>query len=246
MKRVVLLAFFAALVSVVVYSYPGGAAADAQRDGTGAEGNQGGCGTCHNSATTDATKVELDSAGVAVTSYHPGTAYTVKISASNGSTSTLTYFGFQIASVLASGAGTSSATNAGNLGHKFANRCSKYCPRYSGLNINIIEQKQALTHNTGSGGNGSTYVDSIPWTAPAAGTGSIILYGIVNELSSQSNSKYEAASSVTITEAVAARTCGQCKHCPNRGQFNHLPGYQRNFYRYPNQWRHGPNIPVEG
>lgn len=204
MKKFVLLAFFAAVVSVIVYSYPGGAAAEAGRDGTGAEGNQGGCGSCHNSGTTDATKVELDSAGVAVTSYQPGGSYTVKISASNGSTTSLTHFGFQLAVVLASGAGTSSAVNTGTWGSTLPTDVQYTLKSTSGLDLNIIEQDNMIPATTGTGGNGSTYVESIPWTAPASGTGSVVIYGIVNEASSESQSKYEAATPVTITEAVAA------------------------------------------
>ena len=203
MKKGILLTFFAALVSVIVYSYSGGYAAQAGGDGTKASGGSGGCGSCHNSGTTDATKVELDSAGIAVTSYHPGMSYTVKISASNGSTTTLKYFGFQLTVVKASGAGTANAADAGTWGTTLPTGVQNTSPASSGLSETIIEHRTPINATTGTGTNGSTYVESIPWTAPVAGTGSVVIYGVVNELSSQSTSKYQVATPVTITEAVA-------------------------------------------
>lgn len=194
--------FFAAVVSVIVYSYAGGAAANAGRDGTNAEGNQGGCSSCHSSGT-DATKVELDSAGVAVTSYHPGTAYTVKVSASNTSGSSFAGFGFQLVVVKAANAGTANATNTGTWG-TLPSTAQLTTAANSGLNVDIVEQNNRIPKTTGSGGNGSTYVESVPWTAPATGTGSVVIYGIVNEVTSQNPSAYQAATPVTITEAVAA------------------------------------------
>jgi hypothetical protein len=203
MKKGILLTVFGALVTLIVYSYSTGAALNDGRDGTNAEGNQGGCGSCHSSATTDATKVELDSAGIAVTSYHGGASYTVKISASNGSTTTLAHFGFQLVVVKAAGAGTTSAVNIGTFG-TLPTGVQNTTAANSGLAINIIEHSQPLSPASGTGGSGTTYVESIPWTAPIAGTGNVVIYGIINEVSSENPSKYMAATPVTITEASAA------------------------------------------
>jgi hypothetical protein len=201
MRTGVLLTFFGALAWIAVYSYQNGAA-QYGIDGTGASGG-GGC-TCHNSATTDGTRVELDSAGVAVTSYHPGTVYTVKISAANGSTSTLPKYGFQVTAVQAAGAG-SNPVNAGTWGSSLPANVQNTDPSVSGLTETIIEQSNPISPASGSGGNGTTYIESIPWTAPAAGTGSVILFGVVNEVNangSSSGDKYQVATSVTITEAA--------------------------------------------
>jgi hypothetical protein len=201
-KRNTVILFFVVIVSVLVYAYPNGAAYNSGIDGTGASGG-GGCGSCHSSATTDAAKVELDSAGVAVTSYRPGLSYTVKISASNGSSSSLPKFGFQVAVVQSSGAG-SNPVDAGTFGTLPAS-VRKTTTAQSQLTETIIEQSAAITATSGGGANGSTYIESIPWTAPAAGTGSVVIYGVMNEVNgngSESGDKYQKATAVTITEAV--------------------------------------------
>ena len=202
MKKGILLIVFGALVSLIVYSYQSGAASQAGVDGTKASGGSGGCGSCHNSGSTDAPKVELDSAGVAVTSYHGGMAYTVKISGTNGSTTSLKYLGFQFTIVKASGAGTSSAVDAGTWGTPGAG-VRVTTPSNSGLPETIVEQSNPIAASPTTGGNGATYTASIAWTAPVAGTGTVMLYGVVNELSSQSTSKYQVCSAVTIPEATA-------------------------------------------
>ena len=203
MKKWFLLAFFGAVATAIVYSYSSGAAANAGVDGTKASGGNGGCGSCHNSGTTDGPKVELDLAGVAVTSYTPGTVYTVKISGTNGSTTSLRYLGFQFTIVKASGAGSGSAVDAGTWGTPTGN-IQVTTPANSGLPETIVEQSSPIAASPTTGANGATYTASLTWTAPAAGTGTVMLYGVVNELSSQSTSKYQVASSVTITEATSA------------------------------------------
>ena len=188
----------------MLYGYRSGAANNGGIDGTGASGG-GGCGSCHNSGSTDAAKVELDSAGVAVTSYHPGVAYTVKISGTNGSTTTLPKFGFQVAVVKAAGAG-SNPVDAGTWG-TMPTSVQLTTGANSGLPETVIEQISAITATSGTGGNGSTYVKSIPWTAPAIGTGSVVIYGVMNEVNGNGNSsgdKYQIAAHVTITEAASA------------------------------------------
>jgi len=204
MKKRILLFVFIAAVSVILYGYRSGAAANAGIDGTGASGG-GGCGSCHNSGSTDGVKVELDSAGIAVTSYHPGTAYTVKISGTNGSTSTLPKFGFQVTVVKASGAGSNPA-DAGTWG-TMPGSVQLTTAASSGLTESIVEQRAAITATSGTGANGTTYAESIPWTAPAAGTGSVVIYGVVNEVNgngSSSGDKYQKATAVTIIEAVSS------------------------------------------
>ena len=204
MKKGILLTVFGAFVALLVYSYGSGAAANQNGiDGTGASGSSG-CGSCHHSATTDTTRVELDSAGVSVTTYHPGTAYTVKIKAVNGSTTTLSKFGFQVTVVKATGAGTTSCVDAGTWGTPLPSTTQKTIPSNSGLPETVMEQSGPISATTGGGAQYSTYVESFPWTAPAAGTGSVKLYGVMNILTSQSNSKYQVAPVVTITEASAA------------------------------------------
>ena len=203
MKKGILLSFFAAFGAIVVYSYNTGPAFFAGIDGTTAKGGAGGCnnGSCHASANADVTVVELDSAGIPVTSYHPGMAYTVKVSSSNSTANSWPRFGFQMAVVKLVGSGTASATDAGTWGTLPANVHSTV------LTETIIEHSSPILATTGNGGNGTTYVESIPWTAPASGTGSVVVYGVINEVNydgTNGGDGYKVASSVTISEAVPA------------------------------------------
>lgn len=208
MKQKIVLFLFAGLMAFILSSYSGGYGQNGGDD-TGASGASGGC-SCHNSTTGLGTKVELDSAGIPVTSYHPGTAYTVKISATNNTThTTLKRFGFQLATVKATGAGSSSAVQAGTWGTMPASVQNTTAAVWSGgtPNFSIIEQSSAiLDSGSTTGGVGSRYIESIPWTAPAAGTGSIKIYGIINAVNynnSSSGDYAQVATPVTITEAVA-------------------------------------------
>jgi hypothetical protein len=201
--KILLFLVFAVSMSVVLSSYRNGAATRAF-DGTGATGVSG-CtngGGCHNAATALGTIVELDSAGVAVTSYRPGGSYTVKISATNGTGGTYGSFGFQLAVILATG---TSPTATGTWGTSLPTNV-----RYTagaGRQIGVIEQSSAITATSGSGGAGTVYSESIPWTAPIAGTGSIQIYGIINAVTGLDIAfltNYQTATPVTITEALPA------------------------------------------
>ncbi|HWB62956.1 MAG TPA: choice-of-anchor V domain-containing protein [Chitinophagales bacterium] len=208
MRQKTLLLFFAAAVcAVFVYAYPHGLAYQNGQDATGASGG-GGCGGggCHGTTTSLGTTVELDTAGVPVTTYRPGQSYTVKIKATNSTSSTLPKFGFQLSAVKASGAG-SNPVDAGTWGSTLPSNVRNTSTSWSGLGETIIEQSNAITATSGSGGSGTTYVESISWTAPAAGTGSVVIYGSLNAVNgngSESGDKSQKATQITITEAVAA------------------------------------------
>ena len=152
--------------------------------------------------------VELDSAGTSVTSYHAGGSYTIKISATNGTTNTLPVFGFQLATVLAANGGTNTAAQAGTWGTTLPAHVQSVAggASGSGLNIPIIEHSDTIPATSGTGGTGTTYGISIPWTAPAAGTGSVKIFGVLNGSSGHdiaNQNYYQAATPITITEAVS-------------------------------------------
>ncbi len=172
---------------------------------TGAISSTVGCGGsgCHsNGATAGITiSVELDSAGVAVTSYHPGGSYTVKMIATNTTSNTLPVFGFGLASVKATGAGTSSAQQAGTWSASLPNGVQNSIELAA--NTNVIEQQVQLPKTSGTGAAGTTYVESIGWTAPAAGTGAVKLYAVVNAANGDGTNGPEDKwnnTSTTITE----------------------------------------------
>ena len=201
MKIRMLLLVFAVSISLVLSSYRDGAENHAGYDGTGATGVSG-C-SCHVPSTGLGTTVELDSAGVPVTSYIPGASYTVKISATNGTGGTLGSFGFQLATVLAAGGGGATPTHIGTWGTTLPTNVR--LTTGAGRQIPVIEQSAAITATSGTGGAGTTYVESIPWTAPPAGSGSIQIYGVLNAVTGldvQFLCSNQAATPVTITEAV--------------------------------------------
>ncbi len=200
-KRVLLGTLVAAMVYVFASSYssmPGASGID----GTGAEG-AGGC-SCHGGVTTGITiGLELDSAGVAVTRYVGGQTYTIKITGTNTTTSNLPGFGFQVAAVLNAGAGTTTAANAGTLASSgLPTSCVN--DLIGGGTINVVEHSSTIGASTGTGTTGSTYVESISWTAPTAGTGTIKLYGVVNAVNENGSTSGDHWNNknVTITEEV--------------------------------------------
>ena len=215
MKQKITLSLFVMILSLTVLSgYRNGYASNGMTDGTGAEGSSGSgnlaCGGtgCHGTTSVNSVTIELDSAGMAVTSYHPGVVYTVKITATNATGSTLPKFGFQLAAVKAVGSASASATQAGTWGSSLPTNVQFTSAASSGLPIDIIEQSRAITATSGTGANGTVYTESIPWTAPALGTGSVVLFGVINAVNGNNNQdltdKSQQASPVTVAEAVSS------------------------------------------
>ena len=202
MRSKIVLSFFAALVVLALCSYSGGYGSNR----TGVRGGTVGCGGgCHGSTTANTITVELDSAGIPVTSYHAGMVYKVKIKGVNATGTNLPYFGFQLSVAGLANAGTSSAVQAGTWGSLPAG------VQNSGGTPVLIEHSQRLSPISGTGNNGTVYADSITWTAPVAGTGSVKIYGLINAVnhnpsSDDSGDKWQSAVPVTITEAVATVT----------------------------------------
>ncbi len=146
-------------------------------DRTGATGSPGcGGGGCHSSPPSSSVGVTIvlyDATGttpVSPVQYVPGTSYKLRLTGNNSGSTTLSKYGFQIATVLTS----TPTTNAGTL----STAGSTHTGTYTG--IKIVEHSSALSVTTGSGGSGSTYVIDIPWTAPTAGTGSVTAYAVMN------------------------------------------------------------------
>ena len=193
------------------YGRAGHDATGASGAGTGANG---GC-SCHGVSASLAVTVELDSAGVPVTNYHPGASYTIKISGTNNSTTaTLPKFGFQVSCVQANAnnaggantAGSASCVNAGTWGTLPAStRIST-----GTFPTSLVEQSAAITATSGTGGTGTNYVESIPWTAPAAGTGAVVIYGVLNAVNnngSESGDLSNIAKTLYIYEFGHIATC---------------------------------------
>ncbi len=182
-KKIVLFTIIAGLAYITLSSSHSGGGAGSGYDCTGAEtglSNGAGC-SCHGSSATTGISValELDSMGIATTHYKRGMTYKVKITGTNNTTTNLPKFGFQIASIV----GTSTLVTPVNAGTWSTTlpTGTRYTPATATYFVtNMVEQSMALTATTGTGGIGTTYIDSFSWTAPAAGTGSISFWGVVN------------------------------------------------------------------
>lgn len=204
-KKLLLLPLVLGALYFVLSSYSSGLALSGATNGTGATGTTG-C-SCHTSATTTTVAIELDTlGGGAVTTYVPGGVYTIKMTGTNTSATSLPKFGFQLCAVKSVGAGTGTATPIGTLAAT-GTPASTHITTLSG--IGIFEHSSALTATSGTGGSGTTYVSTIQWTAPAtAGVGAAKFYGVVNAVNGTGTSagdKYNAGN-ITIPERVAAIT----------------------------------------
>ena len=209
-KAFLLLPIILGLVYVITTAYSSGPGASGY-ERTGATGVVGcGGGGCHGTTATTAIAVtiELDTAGSStpLTRYYPGGSYLVKITGVDNvtsSTSSLPRFGFQLTAVKLAGSGASGATMAGTFGTSLPSSCQNSLVS----SLHVIEQSSPILSTTGSGaGAGSTtYVETIPWTAPATGTGTVKLFGVVNAVNydggASAADKWNGASD-TVSEAI--------------------------------------------
>jgi hypothetical protein len=199
MKKSVFISFFcAALAYVVLSSHSTGLSTD----NTGAQGSPG-C-SCHSPTANSLINVtiELDSAGAPISHYVGGGSYTVKITGTNNTVFSLPYFGFQLTTVKSSGAGTGTAVYSGTLA---STGLPSGCQNTAVGTLHLVQHSTPNLATTGTGATGTTYVRSIAWTAPASGTGSIALYGVINAVNHDGTSAgdyWNAATAVTIPEFV--------------------------------------------
>ena len=127
--------------------------------------------------------VELDSNGTAIARYTPGGSYTIKLSATNNTASTLPSFGFQLSAVLANsklqGTGAAAGGTASVVAGTWVTTLPTNVANVTLSGVSMIRQSGLIPATTGTGAAGTTYSVSIPWTAPAAGSGAVALYGVI-------------------------------------------------------------------
>ena len=134
---------------------------------SGIYGFTSGCGGggCHASGATSTTNVTmqlLNASLTPITHYAAGGSYFVRITGTQTDGSlTLPNFGFQISTV------NSSGSTAGNLSAIAGTHT------VTAAGIKVVEHGSAISATSGSGGSGTTYVITVPWTAPTAGTDGI-------------------------------------------------------------------------
>jgi hypothetical protein len=149
--------------------------------------SNGTCGSCHSggSGTTsiNLSVVEKSNGNAANGIYKPGVVYTVTLSGNNAN---LAFFGFQVS---AANAAQQQAGSFGNLG------ADKHSSNLSGLQI--------VEHNTTLSKVNGAYTVSFDWTAPAAGNGTVTLYGIINAVNNNdegSGDKVSAPATISLNE----------------------------------------------
>ena len=190
-KKLLLLPLIAGLFYITLSSNSSSPATTASAiNGTGATGVRGCYGSaCHGTTagTSTTVTIELDSAGYAVTHYIAGRSYNITLTGVNNLPgSYLPKYGFQLTAVwLTSGthiAGTGTASNAGTLATTGLPTGTATHSVY-GTSFMLTEHTMRLTPLSGTGGIGTTYKVSIPWTAPTtAGGGKVVLYGVINAI----------------------------------------------------------------
>ncbi len=211
-KRILLFTIVGGFAVGMLTSGKNGAGAEKQYNCTGAEtglGNLAACGGpsgCHTGSLTPGLTLalELDSAGSATTHYKGGMTYTVKITGTNTTATTLPVFGFQVTCIK----GTTSVTTPVNAGTFVSTGLPgnlQYTPAMATFfACNLLEHKFPIPATTGGGATGSTYVQSFQWTAPAAGTGTVSFWGIMNaaigDTAHSSSSDISNSTKINITE----------------------------------------------
>ncbi len=184
-NKIALFTTLLVIAYLTLTSYKKGAATHGF-DCTGAEtSNNAGCFSggsgCH--ATTAnaniSVSIELDSAGIPTTRYVPGMAYTVTIKGINNGTTTQKAFGFQMACIKDTMA-QASPINAGTWLTTNLPVSTHYMAASTNYAVNLVEQSASTFATNGTGGNGTTYVKTFSWIAPAAGTGLISFWGVLN------------------------------------------------------------------
>ena len=232
MKKTTIIYLLAACSGyLILTSYSGGAGSHGW-DCTGAEtglSNPAGCssgGGCHATSATATITValELDSVGIPTTHYKGGLSYTVKLSGTNTSATSLPGFGLQIGAIKGSVALTT-PVNAGTWMAPFPASTTYAAPSPGNFVVGVVEQTGRIAATSGTGGAGTTYVKTFNWTAPVAGTGTISFWAVLNAVnanaSADTGDKWNLIHK-TITEWPATTT-GISEYTGNQFSMNLYP-----------------------
>lgn len=142
----------------------------------GATGGCKGSGCHHQTALTAGIKqgIWLDSAGVIVTKYKAGVTYKLILTDTTLIGAVLPKHGFQCSVV--KGKGTTS-TQAGTFSSLPANTGT-----YVVAGRTIWGHTAPISCVTGTGAAGSAYADTVMWTAPAAGSDTVTVFSLMNNV----------------------------------------------------------------
>lgn len=203
-KKLLSIASVGVLATIVLSSYQGGTH-NALGNRTQSQGGSTGCFNCHgnqNSATT--VTLTLMDGSTEVTEYEPGKTYYIIMAGSNSNT-TQGKYGFQLTCANAGGAAAGTFNTNGITG--VAARA----------NNTFLEHSTPLTGNS-IGSAGFEYGSQLlKWTAPAAGTGTVKFYAVLNAVngnnSSDAGDQWNFGASANITErtTTAVKSINQLK-----------------------------------
>lgn len=201
MKRLQLIGIGFSLIClwIILSSNSNGRATGANSGNTGAPNETTTCSNCHSGGSygTVTLTIQLFSAGTtnAVTSYVAGTLYDLRVTV-NHTSGTPVGYGFQLTTFR-----QSPSTPLGDT--------------YSNLASNV--KKKTITSGTYNGrtycehnGVTSNNVFNMSWTAPAAGTGTVVFYAAGNAVNGNNSDSQDKAgnSSLTVTEQQALSVSG--------------------------------------
>lgn len=192
-KTTLLYALFISVGSMLALQSFSSGPAGANRDQTNSPFSSNNCSQCHsdnNNFNAVSTVQVTDANGASVTEYMPGNVYTVTYTV--GATGASAY-GMQMVALNASNA------NAGTLANPSNN-----------AKITALNGRNYFEHNSRSSSNSFT----VEWTAPAAGAGTVTLYGsgmAINTDGGTSGDDPTASITASLTEgnATSVRTIGE-------------------------------------
>ena len=171
--------YFFALYAIVIISLGNSAGAGLiqNRDFTGSPVSAGTCNNCHNGGNFSPTpQIEVLDAGVPVTQYIPGQAYTVRLTIN--SSNFPSGFGFQLVSL-------DGANNDGGL----------FGIAPSGTRTIKVSNRTYFEHSQRQGVNQW----EIPWTAPSNGTGDVSMFAVGNAVNANGGTSGDVAGTTFFT-----------------------------------------------
>jgi hypothetical protein len=177
------------MAALIFSSYATGPFFKGAGNRTGSAGSTASCtgSSCHasNSPNTLCSLVVM-SGSTPITQYTPGTTYTVQVGGSAGSA--FTKFGFQASCVKA----TATSTQEGN----FTAGTNMHVSNFGSLQL--VENSTPLSGTAVTGGN--AYLASFSWTAPAAGTGDVKFFAMLNAVNNNNSaSGDQPGTPITLT-----------------------------------------------
>lgn len=165
MKRTLLLTALSGILYLTITGYASGPG-QISLDGTGSPGANSSCVSCHSggagitTGTVEIRKLSTGLSGPIVTSYMPDTNYIIRVVGNNAN---LTHFGFQLTAL------NSTNVSAGTFSNLPGN-----------VHTATVSSKAIVEHAVPIAKTNNQYEVTFNWIAPAAGSGSVTFYGIIN------------------------------------------------------------------